>query len=370
MLGRGYREFTQYFPRARLGRARRRGDLPGLARGGARGAGRRGRASRRPRHHQSARDRRALGPPDARAGRAGDRLAGPAHQRALPRARGSGRRDDAPASAPAWWPIPISPRPSWSGCSAIRSSGAGRAGRAGGGHGGELAGGAAHRRPGPRERPHQRSRTLLYDLGDRDWHPELLELFGFRASCCPTIVPSAGVVGECDAAHFGFALPIAGLAGDQQAALFGQGCCSDGLAKNTYGTGAFLLVHRGDRLPAAAGRRARDRGVRSAGRAGLRARGQRLHRGRGGAVAARRARHHRHGGGDGRAGAERGGHRRRRFVPAFVGLGTPHWEAEARGTIVGLTRGTTRAHLVRAALEAIAFSSADLLEAMAGATAA
>ena len=210
------------------------------------------------------------------------------------------------------------------------------------------------------------SRTLLYDLSARDWHPELLELFGVPRELLPAVVPSAGVVGECDAAHLGFALPIAGLAGDQQAALYGQGCCTDGLAKNTYGTGAFLLVHRGDRLPsppdgvlatAACGPRgepayALEGSVFVAGAAvqwlrdglGIIAKAEETD-----ALA--------------RSVPDAGGVS---FVPAFVGLGTPHWEAEARGTIVGLTRGTTRAHLVRAALEAIAFSSAELLEAMAG----
>jgi glycerol kinase len=174
-------------------------------------------------------------------------------------------------------------------------------------------------------------------------------------------------VGEIEAGHLGFVLPIAGLAGDQQAALFGQGCCEIGLAKNTYGTGAFLLVYRGDSVPhpapgilatAACGPRgepayALEGSVFVAGAAvqwlrdglGLIARAEETD-----ALA--------------RSVADTGGVH---FVPAFVGLGTPHWEPEARGTITGLTRGTSRAQLVRAALEAIAFSSADLLAAMAGA---
>jgi glycerol kinase len=210
------------------------------------------------------------------------------------------------------------------------------------------------------------SRTLLYDLSDRDWHPELLRIFGIPRELLPAIVPSSGVVGECDPAHFGLPLPIAGLAGDQQSALFGQGCCSDSLAKNTYGTGAFLLVHRGDRLPqppegilatAACGPRgepayALEGSVFVAGAAV-----QWLRDGLGiiGSAAETEAL--------ARSVADTGGVS---FVPAFVGLGTPHWEPEARGTITGLTRGTSRAHLVRAALEAIAFSSAELLRAMTG----
>jgi len=210
------------------------------------------------------------------------------------------------------------------------------------------------------------SRTLLYDLASRDWHPELLDIFGVPREVLPGITSSSGFVGDTDPAHLGFALPIAGLAGDQQSALFGQGCCTEGLAKNTYGTGAFLLVYRGTSVPvpprgvlatAACGPRgepafALEGSVFIAGAAvqwlrdGLRIiesapESDRLAR----SVAST----------EGVA-----------FVPAFVGLGTPHWEAEARGTIVGLTRGSSRAHLVRAALEAIAFSCADLLHAMTG----
>ncbi|MBA3318412.1 MAG: glycerol kinase GlpK [Gemmatimonadales bacterium] len=211
------------------------------------------------------------------------------------------------------------------------------------------------------------SRTLLYDLRDRDWHPDLLELFGVPRELLPSIVSSSGVVGESDTDHLGVPLPIAGLAGDQQSALFGQGCCRDGLAKNTYGTGAFLLVYRGDRLPrppdgvlatAACGPRgepayALEGSVFIAGAAV-----QWLRDGLGliGSSAETDAL--------ARSVPDTGGVT---FVPAFVGLGTPYWEPEARGTITGITRGTTRAHLVRAALEAIVHSSAELLSTMAGA---
>ena len=211
------------------------------------------------------------------------------------------------------------------------------------------------------------SRTLLYDLRDRDWHPELLGIFGIPRELLPAIVPSSGVVGECDASHFGFPLPIAGLAGDQQAALFGQGCCGEGLAKNTYGTGAFLLVYRGSRLPqppegvlatAACGPNgepayALEGSVFIAGAAV-----QWLRDGLGIIATAADTE------ALARSVPDAGGIT---FVPAFVGLGTPHWEPEARGTITGITRGTTRAHLVRAALESIVHSSAELLAAMAGA---
>ncbi|MFL6110647.1 MAG: FGGY family carbohydrate kinase, partial [Catenulispora sp.] len=210
------------------------------------------------------------------------------------------------------------------------------------------------------------SRTLLYSLDDRAWDPELLALFGVPSALLPAIVPSAGVVGETDPSLLGVALPIAGLAGDQQAALFGQGCCVEGAAKNTYGTGAFLLVFTGSSRPspgpgilatAACGPRgepafALEGSVFIAGAAV-----QWLRDGLGLLATAAES--------EALAATvpDTGGVS---FVPAFVGLGTPHWEAEARGTITGITRGTSRAHLVRAALEAMAFSSAELLEAMAG----
>ncbi|HEY7503822.1 MAG TPA: glycerol kinase GlpK [Gemmatimonadales bacterium] len=211
------------------------------------------------------------------------------------------------------------------------------------------------------------SRTLLYDLSARDWHPELLAIFGVPREVLPSITASSGFVGETEPSHLGFALPIAGLAGDQQAALFGQGCCSEGLAKNTYGTGAFLLVYRGTRVPepphgvlatAACGPRgepayALEGSVFIAGAAV-----QWLRDGLGIIATAPESE---------RLARSVEGTDGVTFVPAFVGLGTPHWEPEARGTIVGLTRGTGRAHLVRAALEAIAFSSAELLRAMTGA---
>ncbi|MEO7985171.1 MAG: glycerol kinase [Gemmatimonadales bacterium] len=210
------------------------------------------------------------------------------------------------------------------------------------------------------------SRTLLYDLAARRWDPELLQIFGVPRELLGDIVPSSGVVGESDTAHLGVALPIAGLAGDQQSALFGQGCCADGLAKNTYGTGAFLLVFAGQRPPTPAAGVLATAACGPAGEPAYALEGsvfiagaavQWLRDGLGIISAA----------GESEAMAlsvadTAGVH----FVPAFVGLGTPHWEPEARGTITGITRGTSRAHLVRAALEAMAFGSADLLDAMVG----
>ena len=205
------------------------------------------------------------------------------------------------------------------------------------------------------------SRTMLYGLESRAWDPELLALFSIPAALLPSIVPSGAVSGECRPGHLGHAMPIAGIAGDQQSALFGQGCVEAGSAKNTYGTGTFLLMHTGDRRPrsphgllatAACGPRgepayALEGSVFIAGAAvqwlrdglGIVARADESE-----ALA--------------RSVPDTGGVH---FVPAFVGLGSPHWEAEARGTVTGLTRGTTRAHLVRAALEALAFSSAELV---------
>jgi glycerol kinase len=206
----------------------------------------------------------------------------------------------------------------------------------------------------------------LYSLKTRDWDPELLRVFNVPKDVLPRVVPSAGVVAECDATHLGPALPIAGLAGDQQAALFGQGCVTAGKSKNTYGTGAFLLVHSGEDRPlppegvlatVACGPRgepayALEGSIFIAGAAV-----QWLRDGLGliGTAAETEAL--------ARSVPDTGGVH---FVPAFVGLGTPHWEPEARGTITGITRGTTRAHLARAALEAMAFATAELLVTMTG----
>jgi glycerol kinase len=208
------------------------------------------------------------------------------------------------------------------------------------------------------------SRTLLYGLAARDWDPDLLRLFGIPPALLPRVVRSAEVVAESEPALLGTSLPIAGLAGDQQSALFGQGCCREGLAKNTYGTGAFLLVYTGAERPTPGPGILATAACGPAGEPAYALEGsvfiagaavQWLRDGLGiiGSAGETEAL--------ARSVADTAGVH---FVPAFVGLGTPHWEAEARGTITGLTRGTTRAHLVRAALEAMAFSSAELLQAM------
>jgi glycerol kinase len=208
------------------------------------------------------------------------------------------------------------------------------------------------------------SRTLLYNIRSRDWDADLLALFGVPREVLPSLAGSSQVVGESDSTHLGFSIPIAGLAGDQQAALFGQGCVTPGLAKNTYGTGAFLLVLTGPRPPVPA------RGLLATVACGPRgepwyalegsvfiagAAIQWLRDGLG--LLGNAAESEKHA----RSVTDTGGVY---LVPAFVGMGTPYWEPEARGTITGITRGTTRAHLVRAALEAMAYNSAELLATM------
>jgi glycerol kinase len=215
--------------------------------------------------------------------------------------------------------------------------------------------------------PTNASRTLLYSLGTGDWDDELLDLFDVPRSALPELVPSSSVIATADRAVFGAEIPIAGRAGDQQAALFGQGCYRPGEAKNTYGTGAFLLMLV-DR-PAPAGRGVLTTMACDArGAPALAVEGaifvagaaiQWLRDGLGLIASASETE------ALARSVPDTGGVC---FVPALVGLGAPHWEPDARGTIVGLTRGTGRAHLVRAALEAMAYSTREVVDAMAAAT--
>ena len=208
------------------------------------------------------------------------------------------------------------------------------------------------------------SRTMLYDIGRREWDDELLALFSVPRSMLPALRCSSGSFGTARPEHFGAPLPITGVAGDQQAALFGQGGWEPGVAKNTYGTGAFLLLNTGAQRPAprkgilatiacdAAGAPAfaLEASIFVAGAAV-----QWLRDGLGIIDSAPET----------EALAESlPGNDGVYFVPALVGLGAPDWEPNARGTIVGLTRGTTRAHFARAALEAMAFATLDVLEDM------
>jgi len=212
--------------------------------------------------------------------------------------------------------------------------------------------------------PTNASRTMLYDIEARAWDEELLRVFGVPREVLPEVKPSSGLFGVADQQWFGREIPIAGIAGDQQAALFGQGCFAPGMAKNTYGTGAFLLLNTGERRAHSARGLLTTLACDAAGRAVFALEGsvfiagaavQWLRDGLRVIAAASETE------ALARSVPDTGGVV---FVPAFVGLGTPHWEAEARGTIVGLSRGTTTAHLARATLEAMAFSTKEVLDAM------
>jgi glycerol kinase len=212
--------------------------------------------------------------------------------------------------------------------------------------------------------PTNASRTLVYNLHDLDWDDWALDLLGVPRGLLPEVRASSGDFGAVDLEHLGLDVPIAGVAGDQQAALFGQGCWEPGLAKNTYGTGAFLLLHTGAE-PVASKHGllttvACDEkgGVAYALEGSVFIAGAAIQWLRDGLGLLERA-------ADSEAMARTlEGNDGVYLVPAFVGLGAPHWEPDARGMIVGLSRGTTRAHIVRAALEAMAYGTADVLVAM------
>ena len=208
------------------------------------------------------------------------------------------------------------------------------------------------------------SRTLLYNLDSGGWDPVLLDRFGVPAVLLPEIRASSEVYGTTAGDGFGAEVPIAGIAGDQQAALFGQGCWSAGLAKNTYGTGAFLLLHTGsDRVEsrhgllttAACGPRG-ERAFALEGAIFVAGAAVQWLRDQVGVIAAADETEALARSLDTNDGVY--------FVPAFTGLGAPQWEPRARGTLVGLTRGTGRAHVARAALEAMAYSTLDVARAM------
>ncbi len=208
------------------------------------------------------------------------------------------------------------------------------------------------------------SRTMLCDLATLDWDDELLALFAIPRSVLPRIVPSAGVVAETRADLLGGPVPVAGIAGDQQAALFGQRCFTPGSAKNTYGTGCFMLMQTGPKPVASAHRLLSTAAWRTPAGPAYALEGAVFIAGalvqwlRDGLGIIRRAE-------DieplARSVPDNGGVA---FVPAFTGLGAPHWDQHARGTITGLTRGTTAAHIARAALEAIALQVAEVAGAM------
>jgi glycerol kinase len=208
------------------------------------------------------------------------------------------------------------------------------------------------------------SRTLLLNLHTGEWDDELLKILRIPREVLPEVRASSGIYGEVSALRALRGVPISGIAGDQQAALFGQACWSPGMAKNTYGTGCFLLMHTGEKPVRSKNRLLTTIAWKIDGRLEYALEGSVFI---GGAVVqwlrdglgliaksvdveklAARVK-------------DNGGVY---LVPAFAGLGAPHWDADARGAIVGLTRGSNAAHFARAALESIAYQSADLLRAM------
>ncbi len=212
--------------------------------------------------------------------------------------------------------------------------------------------------------PSNASRTMLMNLETGDWDDELLRIFGVPRAMLPRIVPSSAVVAECDGEWFGAAAPVAGIAGDQQAALVGQACFRHGLTKNTYGTGCFALMHTGEHMPVSRNRLLATRAAAAGPRsefaiegsvfvAGAAVQWLRDQLGIISTAAESEAL--------ARSVPDTGGVF---FVPAFVGLGAPHWDSSARGIVSGLTRATTRSQIVRAALESIAYQTRELIEAM------
>jgi glycerol kinase len=208
------------------------------------------------------------------------------------------------------------------------------------------------------------SRTMLFDIHRLAWDEQILDRLGIPASVLPEAAPSAGEFGTTDPdAFLGLSVPVAGVAGDQQAALVGQACFSAGDAKNTYGTGSFVLLNTGTEARSAEGllttiAYSDAEGVRYALEGSIFVTGaaiQWLRDGLGILSASSEA--------GPLAGSveDTGGVY---FVPALVGLGAPWWDPYARGTIVGITRGTTRAHLVRAAVESMAYQTRDVVDAM------
>jgi glycerol kinase len=214
--------------------------------------------------------------------------------------------------------------------------------------------------------PSNASRTMLFDIARGSWDPELLELFGVPERSLPAVGPSSGPIGTTRAgALHGHAVPVAGIAGDQQAALFGQAAVDPGLGKNTYGTGSFVLQNAGFAVPKPADGllstvawRIGEGRLAYALEAAIFVTGaavQWLRDGLGIIDSAYET---------AQLAASLDGNDGVYFVPALTGLGSPHWDPYARGTIVGLTRGASAAHLARAALEAIAYQTVDAVRAM------
>jgi glycerol kinase len=208
------------------------------------------------------------------------------------------------------------------------------------------------------------SRTMLFNIRTNQWDAELLKILDIPVELLPTIQPSSSIFGHVNADIFGASIPIGGVAGDQQSALFGQACFKSGMAKNTFGTGCFMLMHTGDTFQTS------TNGLLTTSAAQTSTAPQFAIEGSvfiGGAVVQwlRDGLHAIQSSGEvqtlAKSVPDSGGVM---MVPAFTGLGAPYWDANARGTITGLTRGSTMAHIARAALESIAFQSAALLLAM------
>jgi len=208
-------------------------------------------------------------------------------------------------------------------------------------------------------------RTMLFNLARQEWDDELLRLMDIPRACLPTVVDSSQVIGLLDESILGCAIPVAAMAGDQHASLFGQACLRPGMVKNTYGTGCFMLMNTGDKLIRSEHGLLSTMAWRIGGKPTYALEGSVF---MGGATiqwlrdemkmlttAAESEE-------IARSVQDTGGVY---LVPAFTGLGAPWWDQYSRGTLVGMTRGTGRAHVVRAALEAIAYQSADLMQAMA-----
>jgi glycerol kinase len=211
------------------------------------------------------------------------------------------------------------------------------------------------------------SRTLLYNIGSLQWDQELLDLLDIPRSILPDVKPSSHVYGLTDPGVFsgGQPVPIAGIAGDQQAALFGQACYGAGLAKNTYGTGSFLLVNTGtnmvrsrEKLLTTIAWGIADEPVEYALEGAIFITGAAVQWLRDGLGIIKTAAEIE---ALARSVASNEGVY---FVPALVGLGAPHWDPHARGTLIGITRGTTRGHLARAVLESMGYQTRDVVEAM------
>jgi len=209
------------------------------------------------------------------------------------------------------------------------------------------------------------SRTMLYNIHDLAWDDELLELIGIPKSMLPEVQPSAHMYGTTDSSVMGYELPITGVAGDQQAALFGQQCVEPGMLKNTYGTGCFLVVNTGSeavtsehQLLTTIGWQIGDE-VTYALEGSVFVGGSVIQWLRDGLQIIDQAQDSEQLAGS--IATNEGVY----LVPAFTGLGAPHWDPNASGTLIGITRGTTRAHIARAALESICYQTKDVVEAMA-----